>query len=296
MALPAKVTATIAAGALVLASVSAYMVYSYLSAKDKEAAKAKLEVRQVVVAASAIPFGTKTKPEQLKLADWPKTNIPAGSSNNLTQVQDRLAISDIPAGAPVLESSLAPVNSSAGVMSYIIKPGKRAITVAVNEVVGVAGFVLPNSMVDVVATVDSPYGGKTNGKDNRISKIVLQDVRVLAVGQILEQKEGKPVSVPTVTLDVTPEDAEKLALASENKVQLILRHLDDTEVAKTRGETVASLLAGDVPQAQPHAQHAASTRRAARAVKAVKAVTVAAPAGVSIEVIKGSLRTNETFK
>ncbi|MGC2424894.1 MAG: Flp pilus assembly protein CpaB [Nitrospirota bacterium] len=293
MALPAKITATIAVAALVLASVSAYMVYSYLSAKDREAARAKMEVQQVVIAASEIPFGTRTKPEQLKLADWPKTNIPAGSSGNLNQSQDRLAIADIPAGAPVLESSLAPLNSGAGVMSYIIKPGKRAITVAVNEVVGVAGFVLPNSMVDVVATVDNPVGKTANGKDNRISKIVLQDVRVLAVGQILEQKEGKPVSVPTVTLDVTPEDAEKLALASENKVQLILRHLDDTEVAKTRGETVASLLAGDVAQAQPHVQRVASTRRAA---KAVKAVTVEAPAGVNIEVIKGSLRTNETYK
>jgi pilus assembly protein CpaB len=292
MALPPKITAMIAAVALVLASVSALLVYNYLSAKDREAARARLEIQQVVVAASEIPFGTKVKPEQVKLADWPKKNIPAGSSGNLTQVQDRLAISDIPVGAPVLESSLAPQNSSAGVMSYIIKPGKRAITVAVNEVVGVAGFVLPNSMVDVVATVDSPYT-KAQGKDNRISKIVLQNVRVLAVGQILEQKEGKPVSVPTVTLDVTPEDAEKLALASENKVQLILRHLDDTEVAKTRGETVASLLAGDMPQPMPRAQHVA---RIARAPKAVKAVRVEAPAGVNIEVIKGSLRTNETFK
>jgi pilus assembly protein CpaB len=291
MALPAKVTATIAAGALVLASVSAYMVYNYLNTKDKEAAKAKLEVQQVVVAASEIPFGTKIKPEQLKLADWPKNNVPAGSSGALSQVEDRMVVSDIPAGAPVLETSLAPATGGAGVMSYIIKPGKRAITVAVNEVVGVAGFVLPNSMVDVVATVDNPYGKNANGKDNRISKIVLQDVRVLAVGQILEQKEGKPVSVPTVTLDVTPEDAEKLALASENKVQLILRHFDDSDMAKTKGETVASLLGGGAPQ--PVVQHAANTRHAR---KAVKTVAVEAPAGVSVEVIKGSLRTSETFK
>ena len=296
MALPPKMTAMIAAVAVVLASVSALLVYNYLSANDREAARARMEAQQVVVAAAEIPFGTKVKPEQVKLADWPKKNIPAGSSGNLTHVQDRLAISDIPVGAPVLESSLAPVNSGAGVMSYIIKPGKRAITVAVNEVVGVAGFVLPNSMVDVVATVDSPYGKQANGRDSRISKIVLQNVRVLAVGQMLEQKEGKPVSVPTVTLDVTPEDAEKLALASENKVQLILRHLDDTETAKTKGETVATLLAGDMPQPLPHAQHVARTARAPRAVKAVKAVTVEAPAGVTIEVIKGSLRTNESYK
>ena len=296
MALPAKITATIAAAALVLASVSAYLVYNYLSAKDREAAKAKMEIQQVVVAAAEIPFGTKTKPEQLKLADWPRKNIPAGSSSSLTQVQDRLAISGIPAGAPVLESSLAPLNSGAGVMSYIIKPGKRAITVAVNEVVGVAGFVLPNSMVDVVATMDSPYGKQANGRESRISKIVLQDVRVLAVGQILEEKEGKPVSVPTVTLDVSPEDAEKLALASENKVQLILRHLDDTEVSKTKGQTVASLLSGDVPQSQQPVQRVASARRAPKAVKAVKTVAVQAPAGVTIEVIKGSLRTNESYK
>jgi pilus assembly protein CpaB len=134
--------------------------------------------------------------------------------------ENRIAVANIMPGSPITETSLAPASSSSGVLSFIIPEGHRAITVAVNEVVGVAGFILPNSIVDVVATVNSPY--TTSAQNNRISKIILQNVKVLAVGQILEQKDGKPVTVPTVTLDVLPMDAEKLAIASENKVQLIL--------------------------------------------------------------------------
>ncbi len=296
MALPAKTTVIIAAAAFIMASFSAYLVYSYLSAKNREAAMARLEVQPVAVAASDIPFGVSIQPAQVKLADWPKKNLPQGSWGDVTHVENSLAVTSIPAGAPILESDLAPKNGEAGVMSYIIKPGKRAITVAVNDVVGVAGFVLPNSMVDVVATVDSPYGRAADGGRNLITKIVLQDVRVLAVGQILVQKEGKPVKVPTVTLDVSPEDAEKLVLASQNKLQLILRRIDDSDIAQTKGETVASLLGGIAPAPKSAVLHGAGRGRARVRRRAVKASRTVRPAGVSIEVIKGSLRTNESFK
>ena len=293
MALPSRITVVIAAAALVLASVSAYLVYGYLTKKEKEATLAKLEIRQVAVAASDIPFGTRINPAQVKLADWPKNNMPAGSFADIRQVEGRLSITHIPAGEPVLQSNLAPQNGGAGVMSYIIRPGKRAITVAVNDVVGVAGFVLPNSMVDVVATVESPYG-RPNGRRDLISKIVLQDVRVLAVGQILEQRGGKPVTVPTVTLDVSPEDAEKLALASQNKVQLILRHVGDSDITNTKGVTVATLLEGDEPQPK----HPVFRRngRPGRRRGAILAARTVRPPEVNIEVIKGSLRTNESFR
>lgn len=289
MATPKSTALAIGVVALFLASIAAYLVYNYLSTKEQEATKAKMEVQHVVVAAKDIPFGKRIQPEDLKPVDWPKTNVPAGSASDPKALNDRLAVADIPAGAPVIESSLAPVTAQAGVLSYIIPPGHRAITVAVNEVVGVAGFVLPNSIVDVVATVPNPRGGPNS---DRLSKIVLQNVKVLAVGQILEQKEGKPVSVPTVTLDVMPVDAEKLAIASENKVQLILRHLGDTEEVKTRGATVSTLLGGAMPAAAGPAKAGGKTASRRSATRAVKAQDVQ----VQIEVIKGNTRTKEIFK
>jgi len=285
MATPKTTATVIAVVALFLASIAAYMVYNYLNTKEQETAKAKTEVQPVVIAAADIPFGSKLQAAQMKTTDWPKTSLPVGSSSDTKALEGRLAVTNIKTGSPIIEDSLAPVSAETGVLSYIIPPGHRAITVAVNEVVGVAGFVLPMSIVDVIATLNNPY--ITSG-ESRISKIVLQNVKVLAVGQILEEKEGKPVTVPTVTLDVTPEQAEKLALASENKVQLILKHLGDTAEVKTTGATVASLL-GVAPAARPVAARGSGSRKSA--AKAVDREN-----DVYIEVIKGTSKTKEGIK
>ena len=285
----AKTTAVaITVAALVLASFAAFMVYNYLSTKQKETETAKMGVQQIVVAAEDIPFGTRIQATQVKMSGWPKAGIPAGSFSDVKGTESRIAITNIKAGSPVIETSLAPATSTSGVLSFIIPEGHRAITVAVNEVVGVAGFILPNSTVDVVATVNAPY--RTAG-DNRISKIILQNVKVLAVGQILEQKDGKPVSVPTVTLDVLPGDAEKLAIASENKVQLILKHLGDKEEVKTSGATVASLMAGQAPPRVAGAGRARAPKKPAAAKPA--ALTVQP---YTVDVIQGDKRTREEFK
>ena len=137
------------------------------------------------------------------------------------------------------ESKLASGESRAGVMAYIIPEGYRAMAVAVNDVAGVAGFVLPNSTVDVIVTTTPPSGGE------RISKIVLENLRVLAVGQKMEEKEGKAVQVPTVTVSITPEEAERLALASNvGTLQLLLRGAKDNAPASTRGASIPNLLSG----------------------------------------------------
>jgi len=289
MATPKTTAAAIAVAALFLASIAAYLVYDYLSAKEREATSAKMEVQQVVVAAVDIPFGAKLQPVQLKTAGWPKSSLPAGFSADPNALNDRLTIAAIPAGSPVLASSLAPANEgAAGVLSYIIPQGHRAVTVAVNEVVGVAGFIMPDSIVDVVATVNSPY--KSAGTDNRISKIILQNIKVLAIGQILDQKEGKPVTVPTVTLDVTPDQAEKLVIASENKVQLILKHTGDKDETKTGGATVATMLGGAPPAA------AAERPAAGRVVTRSSGKPSGKEPGIYIEIIKGDKRTREEFR
>ena len=125
-----------------------------------------------------------------------------------------------------------------GTMAYIIPDGHRAMAVAVNDVAGVAGFVLPNSAVDVVVTTQL-------GGGQRISKIVLQNLRVLAVGQKMEEKEGKAIQVPTVTLSITPAEAEKLALAGNiGTLQLLLRGAKDNASASTRGASLPNLLSG----------------------------------------------------
>ncbi len=286
MATPTRLrTVTVVVAALALASVAAYMVFSYLSAKNREVMQAKTQVRQVVVAASDIPFGTIIQAPMLKTASWPASSVPKGGFVDARLATGRFAVTDIPAGTPVLESSLAPVKSDTGVMSFIIPPGDRAITLAVNDVAGVAGFILPNAVVDVIATVNSPYQPAGAGINTRISKIILQNIKVLAVGQILEQKEGKPVTVPTVTLDVKPEQAEKLALASENRIQLVLKHEGDTQKVKTTGATVYSLL-GSAP-ARPVRRIARVIRRKPRARKASMS---------SIRVIRGSAISSQTFK
>ncbi len=284
MATPKTTAAVVTVAALVLASIAAYMVYNFLSAKEKEAAVSKVGVQPVVVAAVQIPFGAKLQPTQLKVVDWPKANLPEGSKSDPKALEGRLAIAAIPANSPVLVSSLAPVQAASGVMSYMIPEGHRAVTVAVNEVVGVAGFVLPNSIVDVVATVVPPGSGNSQ---QRLSKIVLQNIKVLATGQILEQKEGKPVTSPTVTLDVTPEQAEKLIIASENKVQLILKHLGDTEEVKTPGANVATLIGSYAP-ARPAGRPVA---RKAAPKKAEQPMS-----GIKIEVIRGNAKTTQEFK
>jgi len=296
MATPKTTAAALGVAAVIVASLAAYMVYNYLNTKEQEAAQQKMGVQQIAVAATEIPFGAKIQAAQVKMADWPKTSLPEGFSTDPKALEGRTALSAIPSGSPILESSLASSSAQAGVLSYIIPDGHRAMTVGVNEVVGVAGFVLPGSVVDVVATVNSPF---LTGVDARISKIILQNIKVLAVGQILEQKEGKPAMVPTVTLDVLPDQAEKLALASENKVQLILKHLGDEAETKTKGATIASLLSGYQATVAVPANASAGKRRAAKKAAVVKETpreTAKEPQkepALYIDVIRGDKKTME---
>jgi pilus assembly protein CpaB len=222
--------------ALILAGLASFAAYRYLQEQERKIEQAKAELELVVVAATDIPAGEPLIQEQIETVSWPKTNLPRGGVNNPMLVLGRLAIKDFVAGEPILESKLAPSDGTGGVMNYIIPDGKRAITVAVDQVSGVSGFVLPDSRVDVIVTVDPPGGSKQ-------SRTILQDMRVLAVGQIIDQREGKPVTVPTVTLAVTPDEAERMAMAStEGRLQLALRKFGDQEEVQTRGVTVWQMM------------------------------------------------------
>jgi pilus assembly protein CpaB len=278
--------------ALVFAGIAAWLTFQYLQ-KQMDKSKAA-QPQNIVVAAADIPIGSTITEPQLKITSWPKDSIPPGSSGDIKALVGRVAIRSISNGDAVTEQKLKPKAGGAGsgFMTYIVPQGHRAITVAVNEVAGVAGFITPNDRVDVVLT--TPIPGSQN---ENISKIILQNVPILATGQITDQKEGKPVVVPTVTLDLTPDDAEKLVLAgSKGSLQLLLRNISDIAPVESKGATISKVLTGsERPAIKPTATP--KPRRAAKPVqvKVVKTAPPSPPPSVSVEIIKGKERTSKQF-
>lgn len=283
-----KTVIVVTALAIVFAVVAAGLMYNYLQKQEK--IKAGI-YQTIVVAAMEIPIGSKLNESMLKTTAWPKESVPPGSATDpkVLSAAGRINIKQISAGEPVTEDKLAPTGGAAGAgfMTYVVPPGHRAVTVAVNEVAGVAGFITPGNKVDVVLTTPIP-----GSKDETISKIVLQNVPVLATGQIAqEQKDGKPIVVPTVTLDLTPEDAENLVLAAnKGPLQLLLRNYSDTEEVEGRGATIRKVLAGSQPP---------TTTKPAKVIRVIRRAPVrkAAPAPnyYSVEVIKGRDRSTKQF-
>lgn len=284
-----KTVIIVTALAIVFAVVAAGLMYNYL--QKQEQLKAGV-YQTIVVAAMQIPIGSKITDTMVKTAPWPKESVPPGSAGDpkVLTAAGRISIKNIPAGEPITEDKLAPAGGAAGAgfMTYVVPPGHRAVTVAVNEVAGVAGFITPGNKVDVVLT--TPLPGNPN---ETISKIVLQNVPVLATGQIAqEQKDGKPIVVPTVTLDLTPEDAENLVLAAnKGPLQLLLRNYSDTTEVAGRGSTIRKVLAGAQPTVQ--SQPAQKIVRVIQRAPARKAAPP--PDNYSVEVIKGKDRTTRQF-
>lgn len=273
--------------AIALGGIASYSIYSYLASQQQEIARAKAEMGAVVVAAEPIPFGSRIEEKQLKKVLWPKANIPSGTFTDPALLIGRNVVSSVVVGEPLMEAKLAPTEAKGGIMAYLIPEGHRAMAVGVNEVVGVGGFVLPNSKVDVVLTTTPPGGTQT-------SKIVLQNLNVLAVGQKLEEKEGKAVLVPTVTVSITPEEAEKLALSSNSgPLQLLLRGTKDDKPAETKGAILPNLIGGRVgaPVVMAKAAPAKPAEKAGVAKEAKKEVAkpVVPPAEtVTIDLIKAN--------
>lgn len=198
---------------------------------------------QLVIAASDIELGSTLVEPMLKVVAWPSAALPPNAFKDLKLLSGRVVRSPIFKGEPILEPKLAPIGSMGGLPSMIVQ-GKRALSIKVNEVVGVAGFTLPGSFVDVmVNTVDS--------KDVSVSKIVLQRILVLAIAQEAKRDETKPKVVNAVTLEVTPQQAEKLDLArSVGSLSLILRNPMDKEDPSTQGIRREDLL-GQATAAPP---------------------------------------------
>lgn len=205
------------------------------------AEQANLSTNKVAVAAVDINLGTRVTPEMLRLADWPAGSVPAGTFTDLKQLDTRVARVSLLRGEPLMESKLAPKGATGG-LSAVVADGKRAMTVRVNDVVGVAGFALPGNFVDILVSTQDD-NNKNSSKDQNISKLVLERILVLAVAQEVGRDETKPKVVSAVTLEVSPEQAEKLDLArSVGQLSLVLRNQIDLKPTQTGGATKQSLL------------------------------------------------------
>lgn len=222
--------------------IAAYGIYNFLSQKQKETDSLRASNQDIVVAAQDIPPGTTLNDEALKkglikTTPWPKASIPVGAFSSPQQVFGKVNRVKIMANEPILETRLA--GEGAG-LTVRLEAGKRALALRVDEIVGVSGFIVPDDRVDVILTT-TPLGA---AQDARISKIVMQNKRVLSVAQSTEQKDGKPQLARSITLEVTPEEAEKLSLASqEGQIVLALRGLGDDAQLVTIGSNKRDLLA-----------------------------------------------------
>ncbi|MDT7806889.1 MAG: pilus assembly protein CpaB [Acidobacteriota bacterium] len=245
------------ASAAAFGLVAAVSVSRYLS----DAQANTRNMNNVVVAKVDIPLGTKIEAEQLSTAQFPSNAIPEGTFDKAEKLVGRVAVVNVAAREPVTDFKLAP-EGSAGGLSAVIPEGYRAMTVKVDDVIGVAGFLQPGTMVDVLTVIDPP-GNMASG--NPISKIVLQNVKVLASGQNLDKPKNdrEADAVKAVTLQVTPGQAEKLALAStEGKLRLVLRNMIDQDDEQTPGADKRSLLTGEHAALSPEPGSLKSEQRA----------------------------------
>ncbi|CAI08217.1 pilus assembly transmembrane protein [Aromatoleum aromaticum EbN1] len=255
-------------------------------------AKSAGDGNRIAVAAVELQLGSRIAPEAIRLVEWPSGSIPAGAFHDLAKLDGRVAITGIQPGEPVLESRLAPEGTKGG-LSAVVPEGKRAITVRVNDVIGVAGFTLPGNYVDIMVNTENT-GANRNSADQMISKIVLERILVLAVAQEANRDETKPKVVNAVTLEVTPEQAERLDLArSVGNLSLVLRNQIDSNTTDTAGITKAMLLRtpDDAPVTPaPQAVKPAAPRRVV-----AKPPAPAPKQQVCVEVIRGVSKVNECF-
>ncbi|HEY0585055.1 MAG TPA: Flp pilus assembly protein CpaB [Pseudoduganella sp.] len=208
---------------------------------------------RIAVAAADVGLGQRLALDMVALAEWPASSMPAGAQRDLAALAGRVLKASVQRGEPVTEAKLAPAGTLGG-LSALITEGKRAITVRVNDVVGVAGFALPGNFVDILVYAPAQHSGNS-GSEAALSKIVLERILVLAVAQEVARDDTKPRVVNAVTLEVTPAQAEQLDLArSVGTLSLVLRNQVDPQPGATPGATRHSVLGADAgPRPAPAA-------------------------------------------
>jgi len=235
------------------------------------------QVTQIVAAAQELPQGIALSNKDLVLLDWPSDVPLTGSISKIEAVIGHPLLHSLGAKEPVLLRDLAVEGSGVGLATKI-PPGMRATAVRSNEIVGVAGFLYPGSRVDVMATYSMP------GTAGSLTQTVLQDVEVLAAGQTIEaDPQGKPEQVNVVTLLLSPEDSQRLQLAStQGTIQFVLRNGTDKQVAKLNPTHVSELVSGGQPTTPVP-------------TKTVRHAPTPVPPRYVLEVIQGTQRTVHKF-
>jgi len=269
-----------AGGALALGT------YNYVSSSSQGGSSTSaIPSKQVVVAASDLPMGAELTADDVKVIEWPASSVPAEAISDPKEIVGRGLVMNVVQYEPILPLKLASKEAGAG-LPPVIPPGLRAVSVRVNEVIGVAGYVVPGTRVDVLTTINPGQQQTT-----MTSKVILTDVQVLAAGTKLDNTadKDKPVPVSVVTLLVNPDEAERLTLAaSEGKIQLALRNPLDRSAPATRGVRPAVLLGSE-----PATRVVPSPRAAATVARALP--TAEAPQA-TVEIIRGDKRAHEVVR
>jgi pilus assembly protein CpaB len=226
--------------AVIAAAVAGFSTLRFLSTRPVTAVVApSMRKATVVLAARDLPVGHPVTAEDVRTVEWPADVVPVGYHSEIADVVGRGLIMAVRTNEPLLASKLAERGSGGG-LPILIPEGMRAMSISVDQVVGVAGFVIPGTRVDVLLTIQPP------GQTENVTQIILQNLTVLTAGQITERNDaGDPITVNVVTLMLSPEQAERLSLAtSQGRIQLALRNMLDIEDATTTGVRVSGLLTG----------------------------------------------------
>jgi pilus assembly protein CpaB len=270
-------------GVLALAAGLLVALFVYKNLQPRTGVPA--DMAQVMVAANDLQVGARVEERDIKVIQIPSTELPPGAPRKKADVIGRGVILPIPKGSFILPINLAGENAGAG-LPALIPPGMRAVSVRVNEVISVAGFVTPGTRVDVLLT------GSPNGSGEQETTTVLQNVAVLASGRTLERTStGEAQNTAVITLLVTPDDAQRLTLASnQGKIQLILRNPLDTkqdEVTAANSRGLFHGAAAPTPVVRPAVHRINATPNSP--------TPVAAPAGVNVEVYQGDKKQEYKF-
>lgn len=286
--------------AVVVALITSVLIYNWLQKKAKVEKPEAFQTQSVAVAAADLSWGTVLTKGMIKVAPFLKASLPEGYFSDPASLEGRVLISPIKANEPIFETKLAPTSVKTGGIAAVITQKKRAIALRVDKTIGVSGFIHPGNRVDVLVTMAA---GKTPAP---FTKTVLENVLVLAAGPETEikGKEEKQSNVDVITIEVTPEEAEKVALAAtEGRLQLTLRNFSDIEDVITKGTTIPTLLAsysyGPVKETKADTRRVPVRKVVERekpGVEKPSAPITAKPSVFTVELIQGSKSSEVKFE
>lgn len=232
--------------AIGIALITTVLVYQWLQGQrvtETVAPEVVIEGVNVAVASGDIPWGTPLTEQTIRMVPYPEGSVPVGHFTDRNLLKGRVILANLKKHEAILDSKLAPIDIKTGGVVAVMDPNKRAMAVKVNEIVGLPGFVQPGDRVDIMGTFDKP--SSQQGQNKLITKVVLENTLVLAVGTQMERKKGEeePVAVKVITLEVTLDEAEKLAMAENGgKLRLALRSPLNPDIKKTTGADFNALV------------------------------------------------------